>query len=669
MRTLFRKLTYLACVLTLSITAVAQVKTNDTGRNGEHKDIFNQPKTKEDYPDGLELKIKDDIKSGIYENNTAKKNDNSVLVHFPKNTVWLNTDFPVAENTFQEKLVLLVYSDFNCVECAYALSKLEDELMKFPQVQLVEIIKGNEANPIRRNFVLQYVQQYAFSHPIAIVSEYPEDQKKNISEIPTFVLYPKDINPGYSSSGITGLSDIVGQLKTYTSDTKLMKSCNLFQSITTVPPHSWADPVLENPTYLTANESDGTIFVNDAAHNRIVELDKAGYCVRSIGSSYYGYSDDVIANSKFDHPHGVCYFNGSLYIADTYNHRIREADLDDDRVRSVLGNGTDPLHAGELLKGVLDPIGLPIDIVEWNGKLFVASASSNAIYEFDPKSGEAKKFAEIKGSKSDMKRTTIQNLSVGKTYLYVVLNDGSYVQIDKKASQLGFAAKTSMEISALAEWNGELVGSSANANQILLFQKGTGWKSIAGTGALGALNGAADAASFNMPCDLTLLNGELIISDRENHGIRKLSASKEGKVRSYPIAATTDIVIDMAAHTEGEMVVMDTVFIGNRESTITVNLELGGYNMVESGRNEIDINDIPGSYIRDYEIKDGKFSFQVNNAFTGYDVYVEVYLFLEHPDRPGVYVVKRAYLAFVVSNKPDAPVQQEQLYRVNLLPQ
>ena len=67
--------------------------------------------------------------------------------------------------------------------------------------------------------------------------------------------------------------------------------------------------------------------------------------------------------------------------------------------------------------------------------------------------------------------------------------------------------------------------------------------------------------------------------------------------------------------------------------------------------------------------KDGKFSFQVNNAFTGYDVYVEVYLFLEHPDRPGVYVVKRAYLAFVVSNKPDAPVQQEQLYRVNLLPQ
>ncbi|MFM9986242.1 MAG: hypothetical protein ACKVOK_13470 [Flavobacteriales bacterium] len=587
---------------------------------------------------------------------------------FPKGTVWINTDFPVGSNMFSEKIMLIVFSDFNCPECAYGLSALEDELKMAPAYQIIEVIKGDTANPVSRNFIMQYVQQYAFTHPIAIVSEYPALGENKLSEIPSFAMFQKSKIPGFISSGATGLEDMKKRIKSVSTNAEYIRSCNTFQTSCAVAPHCWADPVVENPTYIAPNESDGSMFVVDAAHNRIVELDKAGYCTRTIGSSYYGFADDVLSNAKFDHPHGICYFNGNLYIADTYNHRIREADIQGDRVRSVLGNGTSPIQAGDVVKGGVDAIGLPIDVIEWNGKLFVASASSNRIYEFDTKSGEAKKFVDVNAGKTGMKRATIVNLSAGKSVLYAVLSNGSYVQIDKKGTQLAFPMKPKMGVTSIVEWNGEVIGTNAEGNRILMNGK-DGWKSIAGTGVVGDVNGLANESTFTMPFDLANFNGELIVSDRENHRLRKLNSSKEGKVRNYPIAGTMEVVVEMAAHTEGEMVVMDTVFIGNRESTITVALDLAGYKMVESGRNEIDINDLPGAYIKDYSIKDDKFSFQVNNKFTGYDVYVEVYMLVESPAHPGVFVAKRAYLAFVVERKADAPVQQEQLYKVNLLPQ
>ena len=41
------------------------------------------------------------------------------------------------------------------------------------------------------------------------------------------------------------------------------------------------------------------------------------------GKSIVGFRDGPIEDALFDHPDGVAYVNNNIFVADTYNHRIR----------------------------------------------------------------------------------------------------------------------------------------------------------------------------------------------------------------------------------------------------------------------------------------------------------------------------------------------------------
>ncbi len=586
--------------------------------------------------------------------------------HFPKGTVWLNTDGPFAQNNFDNKITLIVVSDFDCVDCAYYLTTLQESLKQTPAIQIIQVIKGDANAPIQRNFVLQYIQQFGFNHPIAVVPDFSGFSGSTITQVPFFMLYEKKNTPVFAQGGIAGFDDLVKKIDTLKSDNALLQSCYNYQVQPSVLFDRWADPVVENPTALATDDELDRIYVNDAAHNRIVELDGAGNCTAVIGSNRKGFADDNLANSLFDHIQGICFQDGKLYLADTYNHRIRVADIASQRVYTLCGNGQNTIQKANEIKSGLNPIGLPVGLTFWNKNLYAISASTNELFEVNPQNGNATKFADLPEGRNGLMRIWPRSIVSVKDYLYVAMSDGSLVQLDKKGGIINFPTNKGFQVHTIGEWKGQLIATSVKEQRVMLMGKG-GWRYIAGDGFSGNKNGPALEAKFNAPSGLAVINGELFIADRENHQLRTLSSSKKGTVRSFSLQLSRELIGETAAHTFGEMVVMDTIMVSKSESKIHVALDLGNFKLVPDW-SYADIDEVSGAYLPTQEINEDGFVFGVNNRFEGLDVYIEVYLTVEDPDKPGIYIAKRSYLVFYIERVKDAPAKQEQVYTVNVLP-
>ena len=73
---------------------------------------------------------------------------------------------------------------------------------------------------------------------------------------------------------------------------------------------------------------DGSLWITDSYNNKIKSLDPESRLCRSVfGSGNVGSADGAGAQAEFYEPGGVSAHDGKLYVADTNNHAIRVADL------------------------------------------------------------------------------------------------------------------------------------------------------------------------------------------------------------------------------------------------------------------------------------------------------------------------------------------------------
>lgn len=74
---------------------------------------------------------------------------------------------------------------------------------------------------------------------------------------------------------------------------------------------------------------DGLIYVADTYNHKIKRISPIARSASTIlGSGVSGYQDGSGVDAMFSEPSGLSFANGKLYIADTNNHQIRVADLD-----------------------------------------------------------------------------------------------------------------------------------------------------------------------------------------------------------------------------------------------------------------------------------------------------------------------------------------------------
>lgn len=159
---------------------------------------------------------------------------------------------------------------------------------------------------------------------------------------------------------------------------------------------------------------DGNLYIADSFSNRIRRIGSDGVITTVAGSGERGFSGDggLATEAKLDSPHGISLgSDGSLYIADTHNHRIRRVSPDG-FISTVAGSG--PINYWNLKGAYAGDDGLainarldrPFDVkVSSDGMIYISDTYNNRIRRVDS-NGIIKTVAGTGGM--DMAATEVQ---------------------------------------------------------------------------------------------------------------------------------------------------------------------------------------------------------------------------------------------------------------------
>jgi len=159
----------------------------------------------------------------------------------------------------------------------------------------------------------------------------------------------------------------------------------------TVDPYEAGTITLDSDRIITGNNQyaldaprdiafaqDGTLYVTDSANNQILHLNQDGSLINAWGE--YGASDfnlNIAApGGTFSEPWGIAVGpDGSVYVADTWNHRIQKFTADGDFV-TMWGD----FGAAETLYSFWGPRGVAVDE---QGRVFITDTGNKRVVIFD----------------------------------------------------------------------------------------------------------------------------------------------------------------------------------------------------------------------------------------------------------------------------------------------
>ncbi|HNB36860.1 MAG TPA: TIGR03663 family protein [Anaerolineales bacterium] len=136
-----------------------------------------------------------------------------------------------------------------------------------------------------------------------------------------------------------------------------------------------ANSVILNAPRSLAFAPDGTVYVADSRNHRIVHLDMEGKTLHAWGSFADGQSVPV-GQGTFNEPWGIAVGpDGSVYVTDTWNHRIEKFRPDGTFVKDwgIFGQGETP-------ESFYGPRGLAVDA---EGRVYVTDTGNKRIVVFD----------------------------------------------------------------------------------------------------------------------------------------------------------------------------------------------------------------------------------------------------------------------------------------------
>ena len=130
---------------------------------------------------------------------------------------------------------------------------------------------------------------------------------------------------------------------------------------------STSEALLQHPTGLAFDQQ--VLYVADTYNNKIKLLDPvAGEVKTLVGSGEAGLRDGTFEEARLFEPEGVQFHQGRLYIADTNNHQVRVADL---TLRTVTTFHLKGLERLPVAAAVETPVQLLVPVTGSPGKLWV----------------------------------------------------------------------------------------------------------------------------------------------------------------------------------------------------------------------------------------------------------------------------------------------------------
>jgi len=140
-----------------------------------------------------------------------------------------------------------------------------------------------------------------------------------------------------------------------------------------------------NSPFGVAVDSGGNLYIADTLNHRVRKVDASGNISTVAGNGTDGYSGDggAAASAQLNKPFGVAVDSGgNLYIADTFNHRVRKVDASGN-ISTVAGNGTAG-YSGDGGAAASAPLNKPYGVaVDSGGNLYIADTFNHRIRKVD----------------------------------------------------------------------------------------------------------------------------------------------------------------------------------------------------------------------------------------------------------------------------------------------
>ena len=289
-----------------------------------------------------------------------------------------------------------------------------------------------------------------------------------------------------------------------------------------------------------ASDGQGNFYIADSFNNRIRKITPDGEVSTLAGNGQQGFEDGIGTDAQFFLPLGLATDNvGNIYVADTFNHRIRKI-TPEGVVSTFAGNGEQGFEDGIGTNAKFSqPNGLFIDS---SGNVFVADRNNNRIRKITPEgivstiAGSTAGFADGKGTAAQFDAPTgITMDSEGN--LYVADNGNHKI---RKITQNGEVSTIAGSIQGFADGTSNIAQfsnpqkitidnrknlyiSDLSNNRIRKITQEGIVSTLAGS-TVGFVDGTATNAKFNTPNGIVIDNSRTIhVTDVNNHKIRKIT--------------------------------------------------------------------------------------------------------------------------------------------------
>lgn len=144
---------------------------------------------------------------------------------------------------------------------------------------------------------------------------------------------------------------------------------------------------LSQPSGITRGDRRLYFVDSETSSVRFIEMgtEQAVKTIVGTGLFDFGDCDGEKSQVKLQHPLGIVFDRGKLFVADSYNHRIKMIDPLNSSSKSIAGHGK-PGYGDGLPGALWEPGG----ITHFAGKLYIADTNNHAIRSLDLDGGELK---------------------------------------------------------------------------------------------------------------------------------------------------------------------------------------------------------------------------------------------------------------------------------------
>lgn len=280
-------------------------------------------------------------------------------------------------------------------------------------------------------------------------------------------------------------------------------------------------------------DSSGNLYVADRINDRIRKISPAGEVTTFAGSGTRGFLDGAGSVAQFSRPSDVAVdSSGNVYVADTYNHRIRKISPAGE-VTTIAGSGEEGYLDGPGVTAQFDyPDGLALSpagevyvaggdcvrkIALDNVVTTVAGACNTGAAVIDGVGLDAR-FAGPYGITFDNSGEIIYVSEYGSHIIRKITSGNVVSRLFSSGSQ--FNPPRYLKVSS----SGDIYVADQQNHRVRKVTPAGVITTFAGTGIQGHLDGTVGEAQFNQPHGIAIdSSGNIYVSDSGNHRIRKIT--------------------------------------------------------------------------------------------------------------------------------------------------